>query len=339
MKSPWIRIAAWCVLLLTTACLREEDPLPAGGETPVLIAQGEDYGQAVYFKLSTGEQVSVPVDSWDLAFPTDVDSMAVRLNTGKLLLAWNSGQTGRPERAQWPAPTSFDWQTDAPHGWADSTALWGWHAPGSQQPTGVTFVLDRGPLFHDSDTARYRYLQMLGRDGESFRFRWATTPMDDWREERVALDRTFTHVYFTFDGGGRVVPVAPPRQQWDLVFTQYIQPFDELPPPGRWYLVRGTLSNLSQGVAVSAVTRDFDRYPRYENLSRANLDSLPPFRLHTDGIGYDWKSFDLRGTYYIRPDHYYVVRDPDGTYYRLRFVDFYDERGRRGFPQFVYDAL
>ncbi len=339
LLRTWIHLAACAALLGLAGCLREEDPLPAGGEVPVIIAQGEDYGQAVYFKLSTGEQHSVPVDAWDLAFPTDVDSMAVRLNTGKLFLAWNTGQTGRPRRAEWPAASSFDWQTDAPRGWADSTALWGWHRPGSQQPTGVTFVLDRGPLFHTSDTARYRYLQITGRDGESFRFRWASSPEGDWREERIALDRAYTHVFFTFEGGGRVVSVAPPREQWDLVFTQYVQPFDELPPPGRWYLVRGTLSNLTQGVRVSAVTGDFDRYPKFEELSRDQLGSLPPFRIDADGIGYDWKSFDLRGNYFIRPNHYYVVRDPDGSHYRLRFVDFYDERGRRGFPQFIYDAL
>lgn len=324
------------VLALSTGCLKEEKALPAGGEAPVLIEQGEDYGNTVFFKLGTAETHSAPVNSWDLAFPADLDSMAVRVNSGKLILAWNSRQAELTDSL--PPVTTFDWQTDAPHGQADSTALWGWHDESAKRPTGHTFVIDRGSLFHKDDSTRYVCLQILGRDAESFTIRWARRGAKEWKEQRVALDRNYTHAYFSFDDGGKTVLVAPTRDRWDLQFTQYIFPFDELPPPGRWYLVRGALQNVAQGVEAAAVTKDFDQFPKYESLTRNDLPRFQ-FSRRADAIGYDWKYFDLQGSYFIRPDNYYLAKDPDGVVYRLRFIDYYDDKGRKGFPQFVYEAL
>ena len=57
-------------------------------------------------------------------------------------------------------------------------------------------------------------------------------------------------------------------------------------------------------------------------------------------IGYDWKYYNLDAALYtIEPGLAYVIRDRDGFYYKLRFIDFYSEAGEKGYPKFEYVRL
>ena len=59
-----------------------------------------------------------------------------------------------------------------------------------------------------------------------------------------------------------------------------------------------------------------------------------------DVIGYDWKYYNFdAGVYTIVPGMNYVIRDRDGFYYKLRFVDFYNNTGEKGNPVFEYVRL
>jgi len=57
-------------------------------------------------------------------------------------------------------------------------------------------------------------------------------------------------------------------------------------------------------------------------------------------IGYEWKYYNFDAALYtIEPGLAYVIRDRDGFYYKLRFIDFYSEGGEKGYPKFEYVRL
>ena len=39
------------------------------------------------------------------------------------------------------------------------------------------------------------------------------------------------------------------------------------------------------------------------------------------------------------PDMNYVIRDRDGFFYKLRFIDFNNDMGEKGYPKFEYVRL
>jgi hypothetical protein len=59
------------------------------------------------------------------------------------------------------------------------------------------------------------------------------------------------------------------------------------------------------------------------------------YTTQADVISYDWKYYDFdAGVYTIVPDMNYVIRDTDGFFYKLRFIDFYNDEGVKGYPTF-----
>ena len=57
-------------------------------------------------------------------------------------------------------------------------------------------------------------------------------------------------------------------------------------------------------------------------------------------IGYDWKTFDIDAGYYtVNENIVYIIKNVDDFYFKLRFIDFYDDNGAKGTPTFEYKLL
>ena len=75
------------------------------------------------------------------------------------------------------------------------------------------------------------------------------------------------------------------------------------------------------------------------DLNSDDITSLE-FTTRSDVIGYDWKYYNFDDAVYtIVPEMNYVIRDRDGFYYKLRFVDFYNDQGVKGYPKFEFARL
>jgi hypothetical protein len=63
-----------------------------------------------------------------------------------------------------------------------------------------------------------------------------------------------------------------------------------------------------------------------------------------DTIGYQWKKVngDVTSgniTYSVRSDWSYIIRDDKGLLYKLRFIDFYNNQGEKGYPTIEFQRL
>jgi hypothetical protein len=110
--------------------------------------------------------------------------------------------------------------------------------------------------------------------------------------------------------------------------------FPNQPEQYRYYPVVGAL--LPKGVRAAEISTS---QVAFEALSYAHLAQIT-WTTQRDAIGYDWKRYDFdTGTYVIDFSRYWVLEVGLEAYYKLQFVDFYDEAGRKGCVKIRYSGL
>ncbi|HEX2900812.1 MAG TPA: HmuY family protein, partial [Bacteroidia bacterium] len=131
--------------------------------------------------------------------------------------------------------------------------------------------------------------------------------------------------FVSFERG--VVAIEPPKADWDLCFSQYLEVLPEA------YLVTGVLLNRHQTAAVMDSTLPF---------SAIDIGIASDMQLSNslNVIGYAWKFYHFNSaTYQVLPQMTYIIRDSEGHLYKLHFVDFYDAQGVKGSPAWEYQRL
>ena len=59
-----------------------------------------------------------------------------------------------------------------------------------------------------------------------------------------------------------------------------------------------------------------------------------------DIIGFNWKTFDFdTQVYTINSSMNYIIQSENGIFYKLRFIDFYNNSGEKGYPKFEIQEL
>ena len=64
------------------------------------------------------------------------------------------------------------------------------------------------------------------------------------------------------------------------------------------------------------------------------------FSNNQDQIGYNWKSYNLQNNLYVINDEWvYLIKDEEGRYFKMQFIDFYNDVGIKGYPKFKIQEL
>lgn len=313
------------LFFLLSGCLKEEIPVsrPDQGEIKSAVAEMEsDYRYQVYFSLETDSFVGRNMKSaWDLGFECADSGYRVILNTSKLMFAaWTKSNEDVSDTNQ-----NVTWKMDGITGSMDSTAIGDWRSKSSY------LLIDRG-LDEKGNHLGFVKLRILSKDIDAYEIEWAELKSVDWNNMRIPVNtaRNFTHL--SFDQGGQTIDIEPNKSEWDLLFTQYSERLWDgsvfLP-----YLVTGVQINRSE--TEIAEVRDVD----FDAIALDRVGQMD-FTSRIDRPGYKWKEYQFdEGFYEIIPGFSYVIKSSKGFYYKLRFVDFYNDSGERGFPKFEYQRL
>lgn len=321
------------VIMSCASCFKEESPIPttaAHTMTTVQIPLTSQYDKHIYFDLFTNQIVAgVANTSWDLAFDAGKDEYHIWLNSSKMMQVYN---TRSSDFSGITDESGAKWTWDYPEGTPAHNAIgeWGVYNNGNVTSFRHVYLIDRGES-NDKMKFGLRKVVFEGLQNNIYRIRFAKLSGEDMHVVEIPKDPRFNRVYFSFDQGGKIIQVEPPKESWDLVFTRYTHIFfehDTMP-----YLVTGTLLNPAGVLAARDSSVHFyditiNDVNKYQLSSQANI------------IGYNWKSFDINDTRYsIVPNIFYIVKDLEGNYYKLRFIDFFNETGERGYPTFEYQML
>lgn len=70
----------------------------------------------------------------------------------------------------------------------------------------------------------------------------------------------------------------------------------------------------------------------FDQISYADVSEYM-FSTDINAISYDWKVFN-GGTFETDLSKNYIVKSTEGLYFKIHFIDFYDDSGNKGNPKF-----
>jgi heme-binding HmuY-like protein len=305
--------------------------LPEPGNLSNAVANiGSGYNNQVYFDFGTGKQTTVSYRSYDLAFESSANGFRIYLNTGKLMFACH---TGTPNFTS-ADTTGRTWVTDNNQLNDDSTAIGNW------QTNDEVIVIDRGRVEH-SGADRWRKIRIISVSNIQYIVEYQPYTASQPITIHIPKSEDYSLVYFSFDNNGEVVNVAPPKNEWDVVFTKFTHTYFDEPAnsPYKYYLVTGAILNKWNNEKNTAVIKDTTfGYIPFTDITSSKIGTYQ-FTDNATVIGFDWKYFDFNSGYVIYPDRFYLLSDENGFYYKIRFIDFYDSSGNKGAITFEYQRL
>jgi len=331
-------------LSILTSCFKEDEKVlphdPGDVETVAIGLSGQyNYEKQVYFDLGSGQELAENLKSdWDLGFECGEQGWHIILNTSTFMVIGNTGSTDFEAMID---TAGIDWRFDKSDGNLDSTAIGDWvqfsGADSSHNYSRNVYVLNRG-YDEAGNLLGLRKIVFDKLTEESFSFSYAMMDGSNENTCTILKDNEVNFVNFSFKNGGEQLSLAPRKVEWDLLFTQYTTMLrtneGELYP----YLLTGVLSNRNGVIIHEDSLLSFHEITINDTINKYYSEAI-------DEIGYDWKDIigDVSGggtlTYVIIEGRNYLIQDTDGFYYKLRFINFYNNDGVKGYPTFEYQKL
>jgi len=318
------KIFTFFLVLTLYSCLPKEKPVAphkAGNINTVQIEMEFPYKNQVFYNCELNKIVSTNTRfDWDLAFESNGNH--IRLNIAKAMFATNMGAV---EFNSVSTANNVNWLWDNSNGNLDSLALNAWLINSNN-----VFIIDRG---YDNDGNHFGYYKAIFQEAtsNSFTFKFAKLDGSEETTYTIIKDKTTNFTSFSFSNGGKTVNVEPNKDTWDLEFTNWQHYFSNLPLP---FVLTQCISNKYNGVKVAEINNN-----SFSNVVLKDTANYT-FTSYADEIGYDWKIRNSQdNSFEINPNKFFIIKTKIGFFYKLRFIDFYNEEGEKGYPKFEIQKL
>ncbi|MBI2281146.1 MAG: hypothetical protein HYU68_10720 [Bacteroidetes bacterium] len=310
-------------VMVLSSCVKEELPVPKHDPGNIItntVNMGSNYKWQVYFNLKNNTVVGENLKtSWDLGFETSSDGYRIILNSSKAMYAAKTNQTDFSlvtDTIGFSATKDFD----SPTGNMEQTAIGDWRLIPNQ-----VYLIDRGYNELGSHQG-FRKIVFESVSDYSYAVRFSQLNGSGETTLQIPKDVNYNFTFFSFTTSSTVM-VEPPKIDWDIVFTQYLE---ELSTP---YLVTGCLLNKYKTMAKADSITAFNSINYDFALSQLLSSNI-------NVIGYDWKEYNFTtSSYLVSPNKNYIIQDQNGFYYKLHFIDFYNNSGIKGNPTFEFQKL
>ena len=323
----WKLISILSILVLSS-CLKEDEKLPPhnpGDTNIVTISIGFPYENQVFYDCETNQILSSNSKfDWDLAFESEGNH--IKLNIANAMFASNEGNV---DFNSVNSTANAVWLWDNANGNLDSLALNDWINTQNVYSNNV-YIIDRS---YDNDGVHLGYykVQFLSVNANSFTFKYAKLDGSEANEFTIIKNANTNFTYFSFKNGGKTVNIEPNKEIWDLEFTNLQHYFSNLPLP---FVLTQCISNRYQNVKVAEGNDG-----NFANITLPDTINFQ-FTSYQDEIGHDWKIRNSQdNSFEIDPNKYFIVQTKIGYFYKIRFIDFYNEFGIKGYPKFEIQKL
>lgn len=326
------------------------NPSAALGGTLTPEIGGPNQPNQVYISLSTKQETIIQRDTWDLAFYSG-DDFRVKLNGSIYMFAAALDHTNIDDVSQadignlktdmdFLVPNS-DVFVDNPNGDIEDTAISAISADADENPVYLlkmgykvgTETPSPGGVAVAGEARGYKKIKII-RQGEDYILQYAS--LNDTSHQEIVLSKStaYNFSFFSFDTEN-TISVEPKKEHWDLNFTVKTE-IQELPEGGYSaygfsdYVETNTLGNV-KAYRVSTDTKD------YESFTKTDIDENE-FLLNQRVIGDSWRNVTPPNRE-INTTIFYVLKDANGNYYKIKFLSLLNENGVRGYPELKYELL
>jgi len=315
-----LKLALLIIPVLLNSCLKES-PVPVhkgSGNQTVQIAVGETYRNQVFYDLEQSKITEIKdKDAWDLALNCSDTSNHLILNSAKIMGAIFLAD----EDIHATISTSgVDWKYESSEGFYTHSALYDWHTK-----QGI-FVVNAGMNYLGQHQGYYKIKPELLPNG--VKILWVKNGQSTINEIILTKNEAYNYIGFSFLTND-LVEVEPDKSTWDLKFSVYTHVFEENTP----YSVVGVLLNPNLVKGWKGTSQNYEAI----SLTTAESENLSG---NLDVIGYDWKEYSFdQSLYVVNSTISYIVRSRNSYYFKMRFIDFYNEMGIKGYPTFEMESM
>ena len=318
----------------------------------ILVSEigGPNQGDQVYVDLSEETMTKARRDSWDLGFYGG-DQFRVVIN-GSIYMAARNLNVTNIDAVNQASVSSFQNQVsvgtfdpenenyiDAPSGNILETAI---EAISSNDDDNKVYLVNlgykvgttaapAGSVSITGDARGWKKIRIL-RDGDGYLLQYADLNSTTHQEVSISKNAAYNFTFFSFDTNQTML-VEPEKAKWDLCFTVFTNVIEGA---GSYGYSDFVLNNLKAGVKVYRINVNASNPATVFGTFTKNDANDALFQNDQRVIGADWRDV-FSGTAYA--DRFYVLKDLDGNYYKIRMMGFLNEGGLRGYPKFEYKLL
>lgn len=311
--------------------------LIAATATATINGGGPNYPNKVFIDLSANRQTAVQRTAWDLGFYAGADFRVI-LNSSSAMMAKQLNKTDlnqvtSADTVGFATEVAFSQTTpvtsamayiDHPSGDLTRTAIAEIAATAGDNKV---YIVNRGfGIGTPAPERGWKKIRVIRNTSGGYTLQYADIAATSYQEINVAKDASYFFKYISFETGA--VNVEPAATKWDIAWTYFSNSTNfgggEVP-----YLFQDiVLQNRNVQVAkVMTTTKTFEAF------AEADLTGLTWSSSQT-AIGSDWRSGGGPGTApAVRTDRYYIIKDGDNNYYKLRFTAL-TQNGERGYPAY-----
>ena len=301
---------------------------------------GATYPNKVFIDLSANRQTGVLRTNWDLGFycPAGTDSFRVILNNtvGMMAKQINKNDLNAVTATDTlgfgadvayspfaPFPAQMAW-VDFYDGDITKTAI----APVSATASdNKVYIVNRGSGVGTPAPARgWKKIRVIRNANGGYTLQHADIAATTFTSIDIPKDDAFFFKYVSLDNG--LVNVEPEKTKWDIAWTygSYFTNFGGGDVP---YLFQDLIVQ-NRNVLVAKVLTATIAFATFDS---TNLAAQTFSKVQTT-IGSDWRK-TTPSPAAVNADRYYIIRDGNNNYYKLRFTALTDG-GVRGFPAVEY---
>ncbi len=313
-----------------------------GGES-----SGAAAGNLVFIDFSKDQQTPLERAKWDLGFycgtqnrviiNNSTAAMAVvidKTNLDDVTAADVAGQTFEVDITD-PNPTTFS-KIDDLGGDLSKTVI-----PEITTLESKVVVIGRGTggATPRRDLIKAQFL--LTADGH-YQVKWSKIGENVYETVIVAKDDNYNFKYVSFDNG-LLEKAEPSKYNWDIVWGVSIYKTPNGSQMSAYIFSDMVGVNYLSGVTsiekkYATVDEAMEAFKNYD-LAQAETENFDNYRWN---IGAKWRNTAAPGVTNagVKKNQFYVIKDPQGSYYKLRFISFSeDDEGKRGEPEIRYELL
>ncbi len=326
--------------ILMVSCIPDENPVQPYKRGDVLTSSanmGPFYAEQLYYSFEANSILKQnKITEWDLGFACADEDIEIIMNYGKFmnLAVIEDVSFDNIDKVFADSLPDESWNYDNSNGFKDSTAVGNWwtNDNGKIESKKFTYIVNRG-LDEKAKKQGIVKLQITKFENNTYYIKFADLKTNIVNEIEIPKDNQFNYIQLSFSGTGSVLNLEPNKNSWDLLFSKYTETVYTLEGEGVWYSVTGAY--LNPNTVIGAMLDE----PEFSLIDKATLNSIELVK-NRNIVGHDWKYFNLESnSYSVNSKRSFIVKGVEGFYYKMHFVDFYDDSGNRGVPKFEFQKL
>jgi hypothetical protein len=307
--------------------------LPIGIQSQT-FAMGETYENQLWFDFATQKTETNAFGLWHIGFSCDNNAYIILnggINANTSVATFNNADFGNINS---DSLINAKWKFDHPNGQKDSTAF---SSPWTKQGSNwiaqkKIYVIDLGAQIKDSS----RYVKLRARDliqGQGYQIEFGSiNSAIPQKSAIIPINTDKNFVYYNFIQQAIIDNEPMNKMDWDIVFTTYKESIADVTGIFYNYVIRGVLINTHKVEVAQLDNTDF------ASLTLSDVGAIK-FTKKQNEIGYDWKQYDQSSDQYTMvPKRVYVIKT-NGLIYKMKFVDFYNDQGKKGYPKLAWELL